>query len=119
MHTQHLIKNKTITPDEPNSVQYHIPYKSNYEQKELAHITEILNWLKNPIPNDYYHKRAYYHDFYRSVEADIHNLRSKKTPEAQNILHQFAILLKQTKTKSIKELVVLSQNKAYEIFKNK
>jgi hypothetical protein len=112
-------KNKSITPEDPNSVEYHIPYKSNYHEKELSHMQEIIDWLTNPTPNDFWHKKAYYHDFFRSVEADVHNLRSTKTQNAQNLLHQLSLLLRKTKTTSIKNLVINAQNIAHKLYQTK
>lgn len=111
-------KRRAIQPEDPNSVEYNIPYKSNYMARSIEDLRKTCEWLKDPTPNDFWHKRAYGFDFHSGVEADVHNMRSVKTQEAQDVLYDIARLMRKTNSRSIKELVKKAQDKAMEIYKN-
>jgi hypothetical protein len=111
-------KRRAIQPEDPNSVEYNIPYKSNYMTRSIEDLRKTYEWLKDPTPNDFWHKRAHSFDFDSVVSSDVHNMRSAKTQEAQDVLYDIARLMRKTNSKSIKQLVKKAQDKAVEIYRN-
>ena len=96
------------------NVQPYEPYVFTHRDKPIEDLNTVISWMENPN-SDYEAvkelalKRAYYFDFYRVVECDVHNLRSYKTPEAQAALQRLGKVMRRFKAKSVKEMVANAQ----------
>jgi len=86
-------------------------YRGNWD-KSVNKLAAELDWLESPTSVPAGGMNCLYHDYWRSLEADVHNLRSVKTEASQAQLHRLGRMLRSRRAGSVRELVLQAQ-KAY------
>jgi hypothetical protein len=99
---------------------YELPYDRYTGDKDrwVRDAEPAIAWLQNPTDpanREFYHKRGYYRDYISSISCDLHNMRSYKTPAAQDCLMRFGRLIR--KHGSLKKLVDWAQEQSYQAFR--
>lgn len=92
-------------------------YKTSWEDRSAEKLASDIDWLEDPLkPTD--GRGHLYHDYWRVLEADVHNIRSAKTEAAQIQLQRLGRLLVKRRLRSIKDLVLQVQKEYQEATAN-
>ena len=103
----------------PNGLLQHQAIQEPYHYKHSnKRLLQTINWLEHPDNLDnktFYSERARYFDFHSGLSADLHNARSEKDRETQEILSRFAKILRKYDN-SIKKAVDHAQKISNETY---